>query len=78
MPLSDVPYVLSQNLSRGSVGFFTEFQFVIRQDLYLTGNWTRLHQSYNDSYDSNQYLKKVMLSEIRVVTQQNSNSPTYM
>ncbi len=61
----------SVGLDSGSVGFFTEFQFVIRQDLFLTGNWTRLHQSYNDSYDSNRILRPVewsLITESRAST----------
>jgi hypothetical protein len=55
----------------GSFGYFTEFQFVIRQDLLLTGNWTRLHHSYNDGYDSNHILRPVewsLVTESRAST----------
>ncbi|WP_412972385.1 hypothetical protein [Glaciecola sp. MF2-115] len=39
--------------------YFTEFQLAIKSDLMITGQWTRLHESYNDGYDSNRLLRPV-------------------
>ncbi len=40
-------------------GFFTEFQLVIKSDLVLSGQWTRLHDSYNDGYETSGTLRPV-------------------
>lgn len=40
-------------------GFFTEFQLTLKNDLVLTGQWTRLHDSYNDGYETSGTLRPV-------------------
>lgn len=39
--------------------FFTEFQLTLKNDLVLTGQWTRLHDSYNDGYETSRTLRPV-------------------
>lgn len=47
-------------LSSGiNYGFFTEFQLTLKNDLVLTGQWTRLHDSYNDGYETSGTLRPV-------------------
>ena len=40
-------------------GYFTEFQLTLKSDLSLTGQWTRLHDSYNHGYTASQILRPV-------------------
>jgi hypothetical protein len=49
----------SQSFSTNEYPYFTEFQLAIKSDLMITGQWTRLHDSYNDGYDSNRLLRPV-------------------
>lgn len=39
--------------------FFTEFQLTLKNDLVLTGQWMRLHDSYNDGYETSRTLRPV-------------------
>lgn len=47
------------NSSGINYGFFTEFQLTLKNDLVLTGQWTRLHDSYNDGYEASGTLRPV-------------------
>ncbi|MFQ3206520.1 MAG: hypothetical protein ACI9IT_000658 [Glaciecola sp.] len=38
-------------------GYFTEFQLTLKNDLTLTGQLTRLHDSYDDGYGARQILR---------------------
>lgn len=40
-----------------TAGYFTEFQFVIGQNLLLTGNWTRINQSNTHNHGGHRILK---------------------
>ena|GEM_PF-2405394 len=40
-------------------GFYTEFQLPLKNDLVLMGQWTRLHDSYNDGFESSRTLRPV-------------------
>ncbi|GAC29251.1 hypothetical protein [Brumicola pallidula] len=40
-------------------GYFTEFQLTLKNDLKLTGQWTHLHDPYNDGYDASEMLRPV-------------------
>ncbi|PKI02466.1 hypothetical protein [Glaciecola sp. 33A] len=39
--------------------YFTEFQLILKNDLKLTGQWTHLHDPYNDGYDASKILRPV-------------------
>jgi hypothetical protein len=41
------------------LGYFTEFQLTLKNDLILTGQLTRLHDSYNAGYGARQILRPV-------------------
>ncbi|MFT6804876.1 MAG: hypothetical protein ACJAWT_000272 [Glaciecola sp.] len=40
-------------------GYFTEFKLTLKNDLILTGQLTRLHDSYNDGYGARQIVRPV-------------------
>nr|WP_297347118.1 hypothetical protein [uncultured Glaciecola sp.] len=48
---------LPANISH--LGYFTEFQLTLKTDLTLTGQLTRLHDSYDDGYGARQILRPV-------------------
>lgn len=39
--------------------YFTEFQVPLLSDLSISGQWARLHDSYNDGYDASRILRPV-------------------
>jgi hypothetical protein len=58
----------SESVTNSNYGYFTQFQLSVKTDLMITGQWTRLHDTYNDGYDSNSLLRPVewsLLTESR-------------
>lgn len=46
-------------IQNSEFSYFTEFQLTLKRDLMITGQWTRLHTSYNDGYNSHRLLRPV-------------------
>jgi hypothetical protein len=62
---------VSDNTAAVNSQYFTEFQLTLKNHLTITGQWTRLHDSYIDGYDTNRLLRPV---EWSLVTESRSST----